>query len=484
MNNKNSSDYRDSLQEAPLSALRELLDRRQLSTLELVDFYLDRIEKIDRSGPSLNSVLEINPNAREIAREIDRKGTAGYGPLAGIPILLKGNIDTADSMESTAGSPALTGRRPGADAELVRRLREAGAVILGKTNLSEWANFRSTRSSSGWSALGGQTKNPYMLDRNPCGSSSGSGAAVSAGLCAAAVGTETDGSIICPSSANGIVGIKPTVGLVSQRGIIPISASQDTAGPMTRTVEDGAALLGIIAEGFEGFRRGALAGARIGLLENFLGERDDVDKVFREAADVLASGGAKLVPVSLETKGRYEDAEFEVLLYEFKDGINRLLAASNAPSGVRSLEELISWNRDNAKQVMPWFGQDILEKAVRKGSLEDKAYRRAAAKVRNMTRTKGIDALLRQHRLDALTAPSGGPAWKTDLVNGDHFSVGSSSCAAAAGYPNITVPAGFIHGLPVGISFFGAAFSEPMLIGIARDYEGLSNVRRPPEFIP
>ena len=476
------------LNEMKISELKELMVKGRLSSLELVDYYLDRIDEIDKSGPGLNSVLEINPDARNIAMKIDDGDREGV--LSGIPILIKGNIDTKDSMSSTAGSLALSGNRPSSDAELVSRLREAGAVILGKTNLSEWANFRSTKSSSGWSSIGGQTKNPYILDRSPCGSSSGSAVAVSANLCAAAIGTETDGSIICPSSSNGIVGIKPTVGLVSQKGIIPISHSQDTAGPMARTVGDAAVILSVIVgTSFENDYKKLtdsisdnLSGKKIGLVKNFTGVNNDVDKLVNESVILMKGAGAIIIDTHLKTKGKFDDAEFDVLLYEFKDGINRYLKTCNAESKVHSLSDLIAFNKLNASVVMPWFGQDILELAEKKGSLSDRKYKNALKKSRKLSGKNGIDFLTKKHNLDALLAPSGGPSWKTDLINGDHFTLGSSSTAAVSGYPNITVPAGFIHGLPVGISFFGKAKSDWELIKIAAAFENISCIRQVPSY--
>ncbi len=476
------------LNEIKIPELKKLMDSGDLSSFELVDYYLDRIEKIDSNGPELGSVLEINPDARSIAKKIDSGDRKGV--LSGIPILIKGNIDTHDSMTTTAGSLSLAGNIPKRDAEIVSRLREAGAVILGKTNLSEWANFRSTRSSSGWSSHGGQTKNPYILDRSPCGSSSGSGVAVSANLCAAAIGTETDGSIICPSSSSGIVGIKPTVGLVSQKGIVPISHSQDTAGPMARSVGDAALILSVIAvassemdydqivpTGSE-----TLSGKRIGVVRNFFGISPDVDGLINNSISLMREAGAIIVDTYLKTKGKFDDAEFEVLLYEFKDGLNRYLKRCSVESGIHSLSDLISWNKSNHNVVMPWFGQDILEMAVQKGPLTDRTYKSALKKSRKLSGRKGIDSLLQKNSLDALVAPSGGPPWKVDWINGDHFSIGSASTAAAAGYPNITVPAGVIHGLPVGISFFGRANSEPSLIKIASSYEKITGFRKPPAY--
>ncbi|HYE13281.1 MAG TPA: amidase, partial [Pyrinomonadaceae bacterium] len=444
--------------------------------------------------------------ALAIARERDEEARQGRlrGPLHGVPVLIKDNIDTADRMKTTAGSLALVNARPQRDAFVVERLRQAGAVIIGKTNLSEWANFRSTRSTSGWSARGGQTRNPYALDRNPCGSSSGSGAAVAANLCLAAVGTETDGSIVCPASACGIVGIKPTLGMVSRSGIIPIAHSQDTAGPMARTVADAAALLQALA-GFDARDRetergaalrdadfarsldpAALRGARIGVARKSFGFNDRVDKLMEEALDVMKRSGAVLVdPADLPTHGKFDDSEFEVLLYEFKADLNKYLA-SLAPGGdhPRTLAGLIEFNERNSDREMPYFGQEIFIRAEKKGPLTERAYRAALRKNHLLARAQGIDAVMRRHRLDAIVAPTGGPAWTTDLVNGDHFSGGSSSPAAVAGYPNITVPAGFVHGLPVGISFFGRAFTEARLIGLAYAYEQLTKHRQPPRLSP
>lgn len=487
------SDMKGDFDEISINELQVLMESGELSSVELVDYYLDRIEAIDRNEPQLNSVLEINPDARDIAENIDnlrKKERDGRGLLYGIPILIKGNIDTADRMTTTAGSLALAGHRPSEDAEIVKRLREDGAVILGKTNLSEWANFRSTKSSSGWSSHGGQTKNPYILDRNPCGSSSGSGVAVAANLCAAAIGTETDGSIICPSSANGIVGIKPTVGLVSQNGIIPISHSQDTAGPMARTVEDAALILNVIADNsiaidkrlLQAACQESLKGTRIGIVRNYLELNTDVDNLIDNSIHIMKEAGAVIVDTTLETKDKFDDAEFEVLLYEFKDGINMYLSNCSAPSGVRSLSDLISFNNSHSSEIMPWFGQEILELAEKKGPLTDRKYRTALKMSGKLSGEKGIDLLIIKNQLDALIAPSGGPAWKTDWINGDHYSIGSSSPAAASGYPNITVPAGFVHGLPVGISFFGRAFSELTLIKLAAAYENISGLRKPPSF--
>jgi amidase len=418
-------------------------------------------------------------------------------------VLLKDNIDTADRMRTSAGSLALAESVAPRDAFLVERLREAGAVILGKTNLSEWANFRSTKSTSGWSGRGGQTKNPYVLDRNPCGSSSGSGAAVAASLAPLAVGTETDGSIVCPASACGIVGIKPTLGLVSRSGIIPIAHSQDTAGPMARSVADAAALLGVMtgvdprdpatrASGgrshidYTGFLDPAsLRGARIGVARSYFGFSDAVDRVMNEAVAAMKHAGATIVdPANIATKGKFDDSEFEVLLYEFKADLNTYLAGVGSRAAARSLADLIAFNDRNRDREMPFFGQEIFVMAQKKGPLSSRPYRLALAKNRRMSRAEGIDAVIARHRLDAIVAPTGGPAWPTDLLNGDHFTGGSSTMAAVAGYPSITIPAGHVHGLPVGISFFASAYAEPRLIGLAYSLEQTLKARRAPRFLP
>ena len=475
----------------------------ELTSAALTAHYLQRISALDRTGPALHSVLEVNPDAASLARALDRERAAGKvrGPMHGIPVLIKDNIDTGDRMQTTAGSFALDGHPARADASLVARLREAGAVILGKTNLSEWANFRSSHSSSGWSGRGGQCRNPYVLDRNPCGSSSGSGVAVSANLCAVAVGTETDGSVVCPANANGIVGIKPTVGWVSRTGVIPISHSQDTAGPMARTVADAALLIMAMAGGDPGdpatreapgpmpdlaasLDPRGLTGLRIGVVRQAFGFDDRVDTIMEQALRVLSGGGATLVdPVEMPTWEKAGDDEYQVLLYEFKADLNAYLARRGHP-GARTLGDLISFNEANTGREMPWFGQEIFLEANAKGPLSEEAYRTARANCVRLTRVEGIDAALRQHSLDLLVAPTGGPAWVTDLVNGDHFSGGSSSMPAISGYPAITVPAGMIHGLPVGLSFFGAAWSEPVLVKAAYGFEQASRARRVPEFRP
>jgi amidase len=468
------------------------------SATALVRRYLARIAEID---PAVNSVIELNPDALAIARALDQEGTR-RGPMHGIPVLLKDNIDTHDKMMTTAGSLALEGWTPPKDSFVAARLREAGAVILGKTNLSEWANFRSGRSTSGWSGRGGQTRNPYALDRNPSGSSSGSGAAVSANLCAVAVGTETDGSIISPSTLCGIVGIKPTVGLISRSGIIPIAHSQDTAGPMARTVTDAAILLGAMtgvdpadpateASRGKGHRdyapfleAGGLKGARIGVARKFFRPGAVGESVVENAIEVLKREGAILVdPADLPTHGTLGQGEFEVLLYEFKTGLNAYLAGVDPKLPVHSLEELIAFNEKHKEREMPYFGQETLIRAQAKGPLTEKPYLDALEKCRRLSRAEGIDAVMNQHKLDALVAPSGGPAPKTDLVHGGRSVGGSSGAAAIAGYPNITVPAGESFGLPLGVSFFGRAWSEPALIRIAFAFEQATRARRAPKFL-
>ena len=493
------------LDELTIADLQRGMQSGKYSARSLVEKYTDRINEIDRKGPTLKSVIELNPDAEEIAAALDRERKDGRvrGPLHGIPILIKDNIDTQDRMMTTAGSLALLGAKPFQDASVAKKLRDAGAVILGKTNLSEWANFRSTKSSSGWSARGGQTKNPYVLDRNPCGSSSGSGAAPSANLCAAAIGTETDGSIVCPSSANSLVGIKPTVGLVSRAGIIPISHSQDTAGPMARTVTDAAILLGALTgedprdkttaqsrgKAYTDYTRfldkDGLKGMRIGVASQYMGFNQHVDALLKEAHLTIARLGADVFnPADIPTKGKFDDSEFEVLLYEFKADLNAYFQSLGATTPIRSLKELIAFNESRASFEMPYFGQDIFEKAQAKGPLTDPKYLQALRKIRLLTRTQGIDFIMKKLRLDALMAPTGGPPWPTDWLNGDHFTGGYSSASAVAGYPHITVPAGYVFGLPVGVSFFGGAYSEPTLIKIAYAFEQATKVRRPPKFLP
>lgn len=477
------------LDEITISQLQSAMQSGRHTARSLAQRYLQRADEVDDKGPALNSIIERNPDALAIADRLDAERKAGRvrGPLHGIPVLIKDNIDTADRMKTSAGSLALADSVAPQDAPLVKRLRDAGAVILGKTNLSEWANFRSTHSTSGWSGRGGQTRNPYALDRNPCGSSSGSGAAVSANLAAAAIGTETDGSIVCPSSACGIVGIKPTVGLVSGAGIIPISKSQDTAGPMARTVADAALLLGALAgtDYSASLDAAGLKGARIGVARNFFGFHDRVDRLMEEALRALREAGATLTdPARLPSPRALDDSEMDVLLYEFKAGLDAYLARLAGDLPARSLAQLIEFNQHHGDREMPFFGQELFVRAQAKGPLTDRAYRRALETSRRLARTRGIDAVLRRHRLDAIVAPTGGPAWVTDLVNGDHFGGSSSTPAAVAGYPAVTVPAGFVSGLPVGITFMGAAGSESLLVKLAYAFEQATSVRRKPAFLP
>ena len=493
------------LEEMSLSELQQGMQSGKYSSRSLVEKYVDRINDIDKRGPALNSVIELNPDAESTAAALDkeRKDKGPRGPLHGIPILIKDNIDTADRMKTTAGSLALLSSRPPQDASVARKLRDAGAVILGKTNLSEWANIRSSKSSSGWSGRGGQTKNPYVLDRNPCGSSSGSGAAPAANLCAAAIGTETDGSVVCPSNANSLVGIKPTLGLISRAGIIPIAHSQDTAGPMARTVADAATLLGALTgqdprdpvtgesrgKSFTDYTRfldpNALSGARLGIVRKNFGFNDRVDRLMNDLiAEMKRKGAVVIDPVVIPTAGKFDDSELEVLLYELKADLNAYLATLGPQAPVKSLKDIIEFNEKNRDREMPYFGQDLFIKAQGKGPLTTPAYLNALKKNHLMSRTQGIDFVLKQHRLDALIAPTGGPAWPTDLVNGDHFTGGYSTASAVAGYPHITVPAGYVLGLPVGLSFFAGAYSEPKLISIAFAFEQATKARRPPKFLP
>ena len=493
------------LDEKTIADLRRDMMSGKRTAQSITRDYLERIETMDRKGPALRAVIELNPDAMAIAKSLDDERTSRgmRGPMHGIPVLIKDNIDTHDRMMTTAGSYALEGSIPLQDAHVARRLRDAGAVILGKTNLSEWANFRSTHSSSGWSGRGGQTKNPYVLDRSPCGSSSGSGAAVAANFCAAAVGTETDGSITCPASINGIVGIKPTIGLVSRAGIVPIAHSQDTAGPMTRTVTDAAILLTALAgvdtrDSATARSRGkakpdytrfldarALKGARIGVpRDKFYGYSDATDKLADEAIALMKSQGAIIVdPANIPTAGKFDDTEFDVLLYEFKADLNKYLASLGSGARVKTLADVIAYNERDKAREMPYFGQEIMLQAQKKGPLTEKKYVDALARNHRMSRTEGIDAVMTKHRLDALIAPVTGPAWPIDLLNGDHFVGGSTTPAAVAGYPNISVPMGDVFGLPVGLSFFGRAWSEDKLIALAFSYEQASRHRRAPKFL-
>ena len=465
-----------------------LADLSGRSSVALTQAYLGRIEAIDKR---INSIIELNPDAMAIAAALDAERKAGKvrGPLHGIPILIKDNIDTADRMHTTAGSLALADNIAPRDAGVVRRLRDAGAVIIGKTNLSEWANFRSTHSTSGWSGRGGQTHNPYVLDRNPCGSSSGTGAAIAASLAAVGVGTETDGSVVCPSSACGLAGIKPTLGLISGSGIIPIAHSQDTAGPMARTVTDAAILLGAMSEEHHDYVRflkaDGLKGARIGVARKFFGFNDHVDRLMKDAIDAIKGLGATIVdPADMETTGKYDDSELDVLLYEFKTDLNKYLAGLSPAVKPRTLADLIKFNEEHRDKEMPYFGQELFERAQKKGPLTDAAYKKALAKNHRMSRAQGIDAVIAKHKLDALIAPTGGPVWPTDLVNGDHFTGGFSTASAVAGYPHVTVTAGQVFDLPVGLSFFAGARTEATLIKFAYAFEHATKARRKPGYVP
>jgi amidase len=492
------------LDEVTISDLQEGMKSGKFTARGLVEKYSNRIHEIDKNGPVINSVIELNPEAESIADGLDqeRKAKGPRGPLHGIPVLIKDNIDTSDQMMTTAGSLALVGSKPARDSFVAERLRMAGAVILGKTNLSEWANIRSSHSTSGWSGRGGLTKNPYVLDRNPCGSSSGSGAGVSANLCAAAIGTETDGSIVCPSSANGVAGIKPTVGLISRSGIIPISHSQDGAGPICRTVRDASIMLGALTgadprdpataasqgKAFTDYTQfcdaNGLKGARIGVARKYFGFSDPVDALMAQSLDAMKKQGAILVdPADIETLGKFDESELLVFMYELKADLNAYLAGLGPAAPVHSLKDVIDFNERNRQKEMPYFGQDLFVKAESKGPLIDKEYLDALAKNHQLARTEGIDATIDKYHLDAMVAPTGGPAWITDLINGDHVAGGSSNAAAVAGYPNINVTAGFVAGLPVGISFFGRAWSEPTLIRLAYAFEQATSARQKPRFL-
>jgi amidase len=497
------------LDEITIAALQDGMKSGEYTARSIAEKYLARIEAIDQNGPAIRSVIETNPDALAIADELDqeRKAKGARGPLHGIPVLIKDNIDTADRMMTTAGSLALVGSKPLKDSYVAKKLREAGAVILGKTNPSEWANIRSSHSTSGWSGRGGLTKNPYALDRNPCGSSSGTGAGISANLGAIGVGTETDGSIVCPSSANGLVGIKPTVGLVSRTGIIPISHTQDSAGPMCRTVRDAAILLGALtgvdpedsatAAGavvagreqrsftdYTYFLQPNRPGARIGVVRKYFGFNDDVDALMELALDVLKKNGAVIVdPADIATIGRTGMNENNVLLYELKADLNAYLARLGPNAPVKTLRDVIEFNDQNKIKEMPYFGQDMFLKAQAKGDLTTKEYLDALADNLRLARQEGIDATMDKFKLDALVAPTGGPAWITDLINGDNASGQTSTAAAVACYPSVSVPAGYVHGLPVGISFFGRAWSEPTLIALAYAFEQATKVRRAPTFL-
>ena len=494
------------MQEWTIAELQGKMTSGELTARQLAETYLGRIALVDEGENGINSIIELNPEALVIAEQLDaeRKDGKVRGPLHGIPVLIKANIDTFDRMSTTAGSLALEGSVALQDAFLVERLREAGVLILGKTNLSEWANFRGINSTSGWSSLGGLTRNPYALDRTACGSSSGSGAAVAANLCAAAIGTETDGSIICPAQTNGIVGFKPTIGLISRTGIIPIAHSQDTAGPMARTVADAAALLGLmtgidetdaatLSKGRSAYKDytqfldpDGLKGAHIGVARSLFGTDKRILKIIESALEAMKSLGAELIEVELASSDKFGKSELEVLLYEYKADLNAYLANRGRMAKVHSLKEVIKFNEENRERVLLYFGQERMEAAQEKGSLTNKRYLNALEKNHRLTREEGIDAVVAEHKLDAIVCPSGGPAWLIDLINGDgirSWDTDATSYAAVAGYPHITVPAGYIFGLPVGISFFASAWQEPTLIKLAYAFEQATKVRVPPLFL-
>lgn len=490
------------LLEMEIKDLRKAYDERIYTITEVAELYLERIEAIDKNGPGLNSVLTINPDALAIAAELDRELQEGKsrGPLHGIPVVVKDNIDTHDKMPTTAGSRALAESYPLQDSYVIQKLREAGALILGKANLSEWANFRGELSSSGWSGVGGQTKNPYILDRNPCGSSSGSGAAVSANLCMLAIGTETNGSIVCPSQANGIVGLKPTVGLVSRSGIIPISHSLDIAGPMGRTVSDVAYALGALtgvdpndehtlaSEGryltdySQFLQEDGLQGKRLGFFTGPMGRNFKVDTLMRLAIEFMESQGAEIIEIDQVSASGTGNHAFQVMLFEYKDGLNKYFASLGPDAPIKNLEELIAFNKSDSISLR-YYNQAYLEMAQEKAGLDSQEYLDALDAMHRGARENGIDKVMDEHNLDAIIAPTGSPAWKTDWINGDSFQLGSSSPAAHAGYPNITLPMGFVDELPVGMSVFGRAWSEPVLLEIAYAFEQGTLHRKAPRFI-
>ncbi len=492
------------LDEITISDLQDGMKSGKFTARSLVEKYSVRIDEIDKHGPGVNAIIEMNPDALAIADALDqeRRSKGPRGPMHGIPVLIKDNIDTADKMMTTAGSLALVGSKPSRDSFVAQKLRSAGAVILGKTNLSEWANIRCSHSTSGWSGRGGLTKNPYALDRNPCGSSSGTGAGISANLCAVGIGTETDGSIVCPSSSNGLAGIKPTVGLVSRSGIIPISHSQDGAGPMCRTVRDAATLLAALTgvdpdDAATAASAGkssldytqfcdpnGLKGARIGVARKYFGFNDAVDALMEQSLDVMKKQGATLVdPADIDSFGKFDDSELLIMMYELKADLNAYLARLGPRAPVHTLKDVIDFNERNRLKEMPYFGQDLFVRAEAKGPLTEKEYLDALEKNHRLARTEGIDATMDKYHLDAIVAPTGGPAWLTDLLNGDHVAGGSSNAAAVAGYPNINVTAGSIAGLPIGISFFGRAWSEPTLIRLAYAFEQATKARLAPQFL-
>jgi amidase len=493
------------MKEYTILELQEKMASGELTARSIAEMYLDQISRLDKDGPAINAVMELNPGALEIAQALDEERRSGQvrGPLHGVPVIVKDNFDTADKMMTTAGSLALEGHFASKDSFVVQKLREAGALILGKANLSEWANFRSTTSTSGWSSRGGQTKNPYALDRSPSGSSSGSAVAVGANLCAAAIGTETDGSLVWPAHINGIITIKPTLGLISRSGIIPIAHSQDTAGPMTRTVADTAILLGaltgvdptdpatIASEGkalsdyTPYLDPNGLKGARIGVARNYFDFNREVDKVMKASIAEMKRLGAVIIdPVDLKDEEELSPTEMEVLLYEFKADLNAYLTTVSPDLPAHSLKEIIAFNEKNQERVMPYFGQERMLLAEEKGPLTEPEYKKALETNHRLARVEGIDAEMIKHQLDAIIAPTGGPSFLRDWVNGDHHKGGSSSFAAVAGYPNITLPAGYIYGLPVGISFFASAYQEPTLIKLAYAFEQGTQVRQPPKFLP
>jgi amidase len=497
------SDLDFELDEVTIDTLQKAFESGQHSSRSVTEKYLARIHQIDKAGPMLNAVIEINPDALKIAETLDqeRQAKGARGPLHGVPLLIKDNVDTGDRMNTTAGSLALLGSQAPRDAFIAAQLRKAGAVIIGKTNLSEWANIRSNHSTSGWSGRGGLTRNPYALDRNPCGSSSGTGAGVSANLCVAGVGTETDGSVVCPSSANGLAGLKPTVGLVSRSGIIPISHSQDTAGPMARTVRDVAILLGAMAgadtedsataasqgKGFPDYTKfldpAGLKGARLGVARRYFGFNDAVDQLMETLIGAMKQAGAEIIdPADIPSFGKFDESELTVFYYELNADLAGYLAR-RGNTAVKNLKDVIEFNERNHEREMPYFGQDFFIKSEQKGGLDAKEYIDALALNQRLSRAEGIDSIMNKFKLDALVAPTGGPAWITDLINGDHSAGGSSSAAAVAGYPNINVTAGYLWGLPVGISFFGRAWSEPTLLKIAYSFEQMTKARQKPRFL-